>query len=80
MIRAPRIIQCPQCGGIGSIRNPPVEGAYIRRGREAAGISLRELARRLGISPGHMCHIEKGRRGMSDALYTKIQREIRVEV
>ena len=37
-------------------------GAEIRAAREAAGLSLRQLARRIGMSPGYVSDIETDRR------------------
>ena len=40
-------------------------GQTIRLLRQAKGISLREMARKLGVSPSHLCDIEKGRKVVS---------------
>lgn len=56
--------QCRQCNGTGKV---PAEGTggILRAERERAGISSRQLAAALGISPTHMLDMEKGRRGIS---------------
>ena len=41
-------------------------GAQLRAARKAAGFGLRELARRVGISPPFLSDIELGRRLPSD--------------
>jgi transcriptional regulator with XRE-family HTH domain len=41
-------------------------GREVAARREALGLSLRELARRLDLSPGYMSDIEHGRRAPSD--------------
>jgi transcriptional regulator with XRE-family HTH domain len=35
-------------------------GRRIRAAREAAGVSVRELARRIGVSPSHISQVERG--------------------
>jgi transcriptional regulator with XRE-family HTH domain len=55
--------QAPQRGGRRSAR-PPLEedvGPRLRAHREQAGLSLRELARRLGVSPSAISQIETGK-------------------
>lgn len=43
--------------------------------RDLRKISLREMARRLEISPSYLCDLEKGRRVPSAELYTKMLKE-----
>jgi len=47
-------------GDPATVTTPPV-GAQLRRSRAATGISLRELARRLDVSPSLVSQIETGR-------------------
>jgi DNA-binding transcriptional regulator YiaG len=61
---------CPSCGGLGSIKR--VSGAYIREVREAANWSLRQMAKKLGISPAYLSDMELGRRGMSEEIAQRI--------
>lgn len=49
---------CPQCGGTGKVLNP----TWLRARRIAAGITLREMADRIGYSAPYLCDIELGRR------------------
>ncbi len=51
-------------------------GLEIRRLRQDAGLSLRGLALRLGISPAHLSDIERGLRRPSDGLLERIVREL----
>lgn len=45
-------------------------GARIRAAREAAGVSVRELGRRIGVSPSHISQVERGMGSFSvSALY-----------
>jgi len=47
-------------------------GEQIQRARGAAGVGLRELARRLNISASHLCDIEHARRVPAHHLALKI--------
>jgi transcriptional regulator with XRE-family HTH domain len=42
------------------VAEPPGVGGHIRAGREAAGLSLRELARRLDVTPSLLSQVERG--------------------
>ena len=44
--------------------------------RREAGLSYRELAKRCGVSPGHLCNIVRGRRGVhvSDRMIAQVAR------
>ena len=52
-------------------------GQEIRRQREEAGITLRGLAVKLGISAAHLSDIENDRRRPSEKLLLKIAHELR---
>lgn len=41
--------------------------------RKKERIGLRELSRRLGVSAGHLCDLEQGRRILSDDFIEKYQ-------
>jgi len=47
-------------------------GTFIRRARDQKDISLREFARRVGVSPAFVSDIELGRRFPSDDMLEKI--------
>ena len=49
---------CSQCGAPRSV----VNGAWLRKQRERAGLSLREFAKRQGVSAPYVCDIEHNRR------------------
>lgn len=49
---------CPRCGAPQSMLN----GAWLRKCRERAGLTLREFATRAGVSAPYICDIEKNRR------------------
>lgn len=60
-----RTIHCISCNGRGHVvrLNP----AWLRFMREKAGISLRAMARHLGVSPAYVCDVEHGLRAVPDA-------------
>ena len=64
---------CPRCGGSGIIRNDGFVGKQLRARREAVGISLRELARRVKWSATYVSELELGRKVWTDR---KIQRYV----
>ncbi|HKP75321.1 MAG TPA: helix-turn-helix transcriptional regulator [Longimicrobiaceae bacterium] len=47
---------CSRCGSEGTTLN----GAWFRRERIYYGVSLREMARRLGVSPPFVSDMERG--------------------
>lgn len=44
------------------------QGAMLRTMRVAAGVSQADLARAIGISAGHLSHIEQGNRPLTRSL------------
>lgn len=53
---------CPRCDGTGRVLDIGVHAVLLQQARRDAGVSLREMARGLGISPSYLCDIEHGRR------------------
>lgn len=51
---------CPRCHGSGHIQDDTALGAAMRAKREAAGIRLREVARRMGCSAEYVRKLEMG--------------------
>ena len=50
-----------------------IVGERIRIARESSGISVRELARRIGVSPSHVSNVERGLASFSvRALYSVV--------
>lgn len=49
---------CPHCGTPRSV----VEGAWLRERRLRAGLTLRQMAERQGVSAAYVCDVEKNRR------------------
>ncbi len=52
---------CSSCGSPLSV----VNGAWLRLEREMAGLTLREMARRLEFSAPYICDVEHNRRACS---------------
>lgn len=49
---------CSQCGAPQRV----VDGSWLRARREAVGLSLREMAKRLDVSAPYLSDIERNRR------------------
>lgn len=62
---------CHCCHGSGQERDDAVIGRSLSGLRLRAGVSLREQARRMGISHPYLCQLEKGRRAWSVRLMEK---------
>lgn len=61
-------IPCPHCKGKGRVVDPKLHGARLRTAREKKGISLRDMAKELKISPAYLSDMELGRRAFSAAM------------
>ena len=59
------VLDCRTCGGTGEVTEEHAariaEGERLRHDRIARRVSLREEAKRLGISPVELSHREQGR-------------------
>jgi len=58
----------------------PVDGTRIRRLRENLGMDATQFADRLGITRGHVSHIETGRKRPSPSVLLTIANELDVPV
>jgi Ribonuclease G/E len=58
--------RCPRCGGRGRVRR--VNPAALRSDRERRGLSVREIARRCGVSAAFVSDVERGHRAWSPRL------------
>jgi len=54
-----------------------VDGASARQLREAGGIGLREMARRLGVQASYLSAAETGGRHFTLGLWKRYERELR---
>ncbi len=59
---------CPKCGGSGVVHNPKAQGAEMARQRTHAGLTLREVARRMNFTVAYICDLENGRRAWNHRL------------
>lgn len=57
---------CLHCNGTGQEIDPFALGQTFRAKRMAAGVSLREMARRLDITPAYLSDMERGSRMLQD--------------
>jgi predicted transcriptional regulator len=68
---------CKWCNGTGEIENAAYRGQEMRRKREAADRTLREVARRMELSAAYISDLELGRRAWSQRLITAYQKALR---
>lgn len=57
---------------------PPVTGAIIRKARDMAGLSVRALASRIGISESYVRLIEGGKRSPSPETFAKLKSVLKI--
>ena len=65
---------CHHCAGTGKEVDPVALGKQMRLLRTRAGLSLREMARRMEVSAPYLCDLELGRRGWPPARITAFKR------
>jgi predicted transcriptional regulator len=61
----PEVVSCPRCGGRGVVDNPKAQGAKMRKVRDEAGVTLREVAAFMKLSVGYLSDMEHGRKAWS---------------
>jgi predicted transcriptional regulator len=66
------VVGCPTCHQT----REAVDGNSLRAAREAAQVSLREMARRLGISASYLSDIERNRRNRSALFVARYQSKL----
>jgi len=69
---------CPKCNGKGWIYRAPI-GRKLREQRKDAGITMRALAKKLGISPTYLSDLENDRRGWDGRFVNRYQHAIGVK-
>lgn len=67
---------CSKCNGTGEELNHAQIGAGVRTQRLAAGVSLRKLARVIGLSHSYLCQLEQGKRQWRSGLIKSYERKI----
>lgn len=68
---------CEWCNGTGERENAAYRGAEMRKLREAADLTLREVARRLEFSAAYISDLELGRRDWSEGLIKAYRNALR---
>lgn len=53
---------CPHCNGTGKVTDHAKLGARLQRQRNRAGLTLREVAKAMGISVSYLSDLEHGRK------------------
>jgi predicted transcriptional regulator len=67
-------MNCPRCNGTGQVRDPREYGAAMRKLRELAGLSLRHVATRMGITAPYLSDLELGRRAFNNVRVIQYRR------
>jgi transcriptional regulator with XRE-family HTH domain len=58
---------------VASRANPPIDGALLRERRQLAGLSITDLAAKIGVSVSYISAIERGARPtVSPAMFGRI--------
>jgi predicted transcriptional regulator len=63
---------CKACGGKGAIES--VDPTALRTRREDAGVSMGEMARRLGFSVPYISDVELGRRNVTERVAAEYEK------
>jgi predicted transcriptional regulator len=67
---------CQHCAGSGVEPNDSTTGRQLKASRQAAGVSQREAAERMGITPTYLCDLELGRRHWSHSLIESFNKAV----
>lgn len=57
-----------------------IDRTQLKRLREFAGFSIRQLARQAGISHSHLAYIERGQKGASEGVTKKLADALNVHM
>lgn len=68
LLGEPRTRRCRHCAGTGKEVNHSILGKRLKKIRSKSGLSLREIAERLGFSHVYVYELELGRRNWSKNL------------
>lgn len=68
--------QCRKCGGTGKELDPTGVGLEMRTARIKANVSLRDMAKRMGMSPPYLSDLELGRRDWTEEKIAKFKRHL----
>jgi len=67
---------CPKCDGTGSVLDPRLQGQQMRSLRVKKQISLREIAKRTGLSAPYISDLERGRRDFNTDLIQRYKQAL----
>lgn len=76
-MRIQKTLPCVKCNGIGEVENAAYRGQEMRKLRQTAGLSLREVARQMGRSAAYISDLELGRRGWNTGLIRAYEKVLR---
>lgn len=62
-------VRCPTCRGKAWIISRRTEGGRLRLVRQNARLTIKTIARALGVTPSYLCMVEHGRRAVTDGLF-----------
>lgn len=69
--------KCPHCNGSGTVDDPYLIGLEMRKLRDACGLSVREVARRIKKSAMYVSHLERGLRNWSEEMIAKYRKALK---
>jgi hypothetical protein len=67
---------CPKCMGTGRVHSDSVVGAYMKRARLSAGLTLKEFSEKSGLSTTYLNDLEHGRRRWCPGLVIELLADI----
>jgi predicted transcriptional regulator len=73
----PVIVDCPYCGGTGKVETDTSIGMRWRQRRVEAGVSLRQAAYVMQISPAYLSDLELGRRGWNTGIERRYEQALK---
>lgn len=69
--------RCSHCGGCGKEFDPVAVGAHMRKLREKSKKSLREVARKLDLSPPYISDLERGNRSFTADMVSRYKEALK---
>lgn len=69
-------VPCARCDGTGFTIDDKALGQAMRRTRQTVAISLREMAKRMGISASYLSDLELGRRHWNAGIIEEYRQQV----
>jgi transcriptional regulator with XRE-family HTH domain len=69
--------RCPHCGGSGKVDDPYEIGLQLRADRIASGMTLEDVAKRMGVTRAYVSHLERGVRNWTDDLISDFREALK---